>query len=599
MKFHVLLLFICLWATKSLYAQDYTPLQDSLIQLLESEQNNNQRLNTYFELVDDFYVDGWEKEGDAFFKKMETFIQQNNIQSGEGFLSVLKGYKAFFIKNDIPNAIVYTLEGAEEMKKVVETSFSRIDYLITALDELGYFYENAGMYDKALEIHLEALEFAKKYKDRNNEMRVYNSLFFLNSEYFNDNELGIEYLKKALKIAEEIDDSYFKGVANGNLAMLYISMDDYKNGDFFLEKAIFIKEELKDTIGLAHIYLEKARLFYQKRDLKKAQLYIGKSLGFVSQGCNWCYQIQITKGQIAKAEGNYKEAEKSFLLAQELVDAAPVLSQRYSILIHLAMLAKDRNEVKKAANYYAEAFIVKEDLDKKWTLGNVMKIKIQSKVAKIEAEKKNLIVEKELLGAKFKLQQRITFLSILLLCLAVGSMVFIFLQKNKLSEAYHILVQKNQALTLSVLKKEAKGIEKVEKVEKIPEAVKDKKTVLSELEIALLKKIEKALEVDKVFLESTLSLASFAQLLDTNTTYLSKTINSHYNKRFSVLINESRIKEILLYFESDRLKDFTIFALAQEAGFNSKSAFNKAFKEYTGVTPTFYLKSINENRKFK
>lgn len=36
-------------------------------------------------------------------------------------------------------------------------------------------------------------------------------------------------------------------------------------------------------------------------------------------------------------------------------------------------------------------------------------------------------------------------------------------------------------------------------------------------------------------------------------------------------------------------KKYTLLALAYECGFNSKSTFNKHFKENTGKTPTAYI----------
>ncbi|NJN78521.1 MAG: helix-turn-helix transcriptional regulator [Saprospiraceae bacterium] len=119
------------------------------------------------------------------------------------------------------------------------------------------------------------------------------------------------------------------------------------------------------------------------------------------------------------------------------------------------------------------------------------------------------------------------------------------------------------------------------------------------MEAELLEKIETALEVRKIFLDNNLTLSNFAQSLNTNTTYLSKLMNNIYNKRFSVLINEYRVKEILMYFETNQLKELTIFALAQKAGFSSKSAFNAAFKDYTGVTPSFYLKQTSISKHSK
>jgi AraC-like DNA-binding protein len=40
---------------------------------------------------------------------------------------------------------------------------------------------------------------------------------------------------------------------------------------------------------------------------------------------------------------------------------------------------------------------------------------------------------------------------------------------------------------------------------------------------------------------------------------------------------------------------YTVLALAEEAGFNSKTAFNTAFKRFTGETPTEYRKSRQQS----
>jgi|TARA_B110000967_G_C18489356_1_gene366026 AraC-like DNA-binding protein len=39
--------------------------------------------------------------------------------------------------------------------------------------------------------------------------------------------------------------------------------------------------------------------------------------------------------------------------------------------------------------------------------------------------------------------------------------------------------------------------------------------------------------------------------------------------------------------------NLTIEFIAFSVGFESKSSFNNAFKNYTGITPSFYIKSLN------
>ena len=70
-----------------------------------------------------------------------------------------------------------------------------------------------------------------------------------------------------------------------------------------------------------------------------------------------------------------------------------------------------------------------------------------------------------------------------------------------------------------------------------------------------------------------------------------KVINEKEQKNFYNYINALRIKEFIRLASLPESKKYTMLSLAYECGFNSKSTFNKHFKENTGKTPTEYFKS--------
>ena len=69
-------------------------------------------------------------------------------------------------------------------------------------------------------------------------------------------------------------------------------------------------------------------------------------------------------------------------------------------------------------------------------------------------------------------------------------------------------------------------------------------------------------------------------------------INHKLNKHFFDLINEYRIEKAMQILQNPKESHLTILEILYAVGFNSKSSFNTAFKNYTGLTPTEYRKRL-------
>jgi AraC-like DNA-binding protein len=92
------------------------------------------------------------------------------------------------------------------------------------------------------------------------------------------------------------------------------------------------------------------------------------------------------------------------------------------------------------------------------------------------------------------------------------------------------------------------------------------------------------------------SLDKLAELVQSNQNYVSQVISIALKKNFRSFLNGYRIKEVQRLFSEPDAAKYTIESLATMAGFKSPSAFRNAFKEITGVSPSFYLTSIQEKR---
>lgn len=103
---------------------------------------------------------------------------------------------------------------------------------------------------------------------------------------------------------------------------------------------------------------------------------------------------------------------------------------------------------------------------------------------------------------------------------------------------------------------------------------------------ALMKKINELIKDKQLFLNPELTLQQTALELNEKERDISKAINTIQNRNFKDYLSSYRIDHACKLLISDTSKP--IFEIMYESGFNTKGAFNLAFKKITGKTPTEY-----------
>ncbi len=107
------------------------------------------------------------------------------------------------------------------------------------------------------------------------------------------------------------------------------------------------------------------------------------------------------------------------------------------------------------------------------------------------------------------------------------------------------------------------------------------------------KELKQAMEIDKVFLNPTLTIDKLASIVNTSSKNLSRVINQEYKKSFRDFINEYRINEVKHKLKSKDYKSKSILGIALECGFNSEASFYRVFKKVTQKSPKDF---IQENK---
>jgi len=100
------------------------------------------------------------------------------------------------------------------------------------------------------------------------------------------------------------------------------------------------------------------------------------------------------------------------------------------------------------------------------------------------------------------------------------------------------------------------------------------------------------MESSKPYLNPDLSLSQLADEIDITSHYLSQVINEKFNHNFFDFINGYRVEAFKEKIKDPGYSNYSFLGIAFECGFNSKSAFNRIFKQTTGLTPTQYKKAL-------
>lgn len=124
---------------------------------------------------------------------------------------------------------------------------------------------------------------------------------------------------------------------------------------------------------------------------------------------------------------------------------------------------------------------------------------------------------------------------------------------------------------------------------------KYRKSALTAVDITrLLTKADHAMRHDALWRESGLTLPALARHIGASVNDLSQALNEGRRVNFFDYVNGFRVDAVKQALADPALRDRPVLDLALEAGFNSKSAFNAAFKKLTGETPSTYRSGLAE-----
>ncbi|MEP0266365.1 AraC family transcriptional regulator [Dokdonia sp.] len=470
---------------------------------------------------------------------------------------------------------------AISLKASIEAKDS--SYMIRSHVLLGNVYFQLGIYDKSLKLYQEAKELAQKTDDQSSELVCLSNIANIRVK-LGRNEDALKAYNTTLSLLgkEDLSNIHTRLSTLLGKGKSLVDLGFYDQGLITYEEGIRLAKKYDLTIYNGEFYLNIGNLYYKKAQYQLAIDYLQRAKQLLSEHYNDTYNnILITNYYLAQCfyvTQHYDEAMELLQHNFGVIGAnykTDKIVEMYDLGIKIAEIQEDTDQ--------QLIFLNQNKLLSKLKLENQTKTRdllFDSDVKTLKDHNKLLDIEKEKQELKKKIAACIALVMLLLLLITWIR----YKHKIKTNE------RKFQAI-ITDLKEVKTPVPVVSNDKNEDTQVKDDRA------LGIIERLT-VLEKTNFFIAQDCNLYNTAKQIDTNTTYLSKTLNTYKKQSFNQYLNELRIRYILIQLkENTRFRAYTLKAISAEVGYKSINTFTKAFKTHTGLTPSYYIKQL-ESKMF-
>lgn len=392
---------------------------------------------------------------------------------------------------------------------------------------------------------------------------------------------ALKQYKKGLKLLEtakdidEINRNFNSSLTIVSISNSYVKLKKLDSANLYLNKGIDRNlDTLNDVIKLNYLS-QKSKILIAENKNEEALIVLEKLKDLshkydTDSGETYYYK------ELAEAYSNLKNYDKAIAIMLKGIDKIKNKTKEFNLVEDykkLAKIYKKDGNIEKSNEYFEKYVLNQTALEKnrKHIVDSFHKKKISDlETAKQKQQNKTSIL---LIGGTL-------IITILLLILFISSK-----RRSKTTKRFNELLSKIESLEKQQILVDTKDISLEEK-----NATSDiNKETFNEILVGLQK-----IEEQHYFLKQECNSYNVAKKIKTNTSYLSKVINAHYQKNFNTYINDLRINYIILKLkESSKFRSYSIQSISEEIGYKSPDSFTKYFKRRTGLLPSVYIKKLN------
>lgn len=469
----------------------------------------------------------------------------------------------------------YNMSYADSLVAYTKTT-SDNDLIANAYIVKGSVYYSRKSYQKALDYYIKANEHADNTTDDNlkNSIKYNIASIKLYLGFYSESEA---LFKECISYFKNEDPQGYTSSLHG-LGLCYTKMGKYDSCTAI--NTIGLKVSQTDPIDNAYFTHSEGINQYFKGNYKTSIEMISRALpiiikngDFANESIGYFYlgKNYLALNEKQKALNYFRKVDRCFVKKNYI---RPDLRENYEILIDHYKKEGDR----KLQLHYIEKLLKADSVlsvNFKYLSGKVHK---EYDSRKLEQAKNQLLKE---------LDERDNTTYILYITISILFFLTLFLLYR------YYINQRNYRQKFEELM-QAKDVADIPVHTPVSEEKEERKLDINpEVVSSILKQLGK-FEANKKFLQKDLTLVNLAANLGTNTNYLSKVISHYREKNYISYLNDLRVDYIVEILKVDsRVRNYTIKALAEEAGFSTAQHFSKAFYARTGIYPSYFVTELN------
>ena len=411
-------------------------------------------------------------------------------------------------------------------------------------------------------------------------------------------EAGLDYAEKCYLLGRQNNDPYLIYCGAISMARNLCLNRKMEEAWRYTREADRLSKRY-DFKNRSDIYNTYGEIALEAGDYMKAGLYYEQAIrehGF-SQAA-YVVSTYVGYGRALIAQKKYKSALEKLQIGKEISEKNITSLFRREVYLLLSACYDRLGEPKEALEYYkkytAESFRLYNE-DKERTEKELM-VRYETEKRNKELAQKNMLLQKE--------QNRVMALvGITFVVLIVVLLFYInYRRKNRLykqivRESVDWLAKERQ-FSKRIAEQEKQLQELIGKAGAVDGGRYSGSSLNKDSQQELFGRLERLMQNDQVYKNSLFTREKMAELLGTNRTYLSQTINEQTGLTFTHYMNKYRIEEARRIL-ADPQDDTPIKAIAADLGFSSVTTFYTLFKAVVQMSPDQYRKharSLRENK---